>query len=266
MFKQFFGMKLNPFEKEVQSADMFESGDLTELRSRFKYVLDCRGIFVLVGEPGAGKTAALRKFTSSLAPSLYRPVYLALTTVTVMDFYRAMTSLLGEQPRYRKIDMFGQIQSAICALYYEQRITPVIIVDEAHMASTSILDDLRMIFNFSMDSKTPFILVLAGQSMIKNKLALNMCLPLRQRITARYTMRGLTLTETSQYLSSRMTVAGVSKPVFTEQAVAGIHSCSNGYPRNINNLATQALIYCTFKKQDTVDDEAVFNANLELST
>lgn len=265
MFRQFFGMKSNPFEKDVSTADMFDSSDLIELQSRLKYIKECRGIFLLVGEPGTGKTAALRKFTASLAPSLYRPVYLPLTTVTVMDFYRALTSLLGEQPRYRKVDMFGQIQSAISTLYYDQHITPVIVIDEAHMASTSILDDLRMLFNFDMDSKTPFILVLAGQSLIKNKLALNMCLPLRQRIAARYTMRGLTAQETSLYLSSRMSVAGVNRPVFTDQAVNNIHACSNGYPRNINNLATQALMYCTFKKQDTVDDEAVFNANLELS-
>jgi len=265
LFKQFFGMTTNPFEKDVPAGEMYEGGDIREVDSRLKYMLDCHGIFLLVGEPGSGKTAALRKFISGLGQSLYRPLYLPLTTLTVNDFYSALASLLGESPRYRKIDMFNQIQAAITALYYDQRITPVIVVDEVHMASSSILDDLRMLFNFSMDSANPYILILAGQPLIRNKLALNMCLPLRQRIAARYSMKGLSLQETSEYLDSRMALAGVPRKVFTEQAVCSIHSCSNGFPRNINNLATHALTYCAWKKLDAVDEEAVLQANIELS-
>jgi type II secretory pathway predicted ATPase ExeA len=259
-------MKKNPFDKDVCSGEMYEGLDIKELDSRLKYMLECRGIFLLVGEPGSGKTAALRKFTATLGASLYRPMYFPLTTVTVNDFYSALASMLGETSRYRKIDVFRQIQSSIAALYYDQRITPVIIIDEVHMASSAILDDLRMLFNFNMDSANPFIIILAGQPLIKNKLALNTCLPLRQRISMRYTMKGLTVQETAQYLDTRMSLAGVNKKIFTEQAVAGIHSCSNGFPRNINNLAIQALTYCTWKKLDMVDEEAVFQANIELSS
>jgi len=265
MFKQHFGMKLNPFEKEIETGSLYVGGDLKELDSRLKYMLENRGIFLLVGEPGSGKTAALRKFADGLGPSLYKAYYLSLTTLTVNDFYSALARLLGEQPKYRKIDLFHQIQSAIEALYFDQRITPVIIADEMHMASTAILDDLRMLFNFRMDSVNPFVLVLAGQPLIRNKLALNMCLPLKQRVSARYSMKGLSLSETSEYLKSRMGLAGVTRDVFTDQAVSGIHSSSNGFPRNINNIAAACLIYCKWKGLDTVDEEAVYQANLELN-
>ena len=265
MFKQFFGMKANPFEKDVQTSDMYKGEDIKELESRLKYMLECRGIFLLVGEPGSGKTAALRKFTGELGASLYRPMYLPLTTLTVNDFYNALVAMLGESPRFRKIDMFRQIQSAINSLYYEQRVTPVFVVDEVHMASSAILDDIRMVFNFHMDAANPFILILAGQPLIRNKLSLNMCLPLKQRIASRYSMKGFSLRETSEYLSSRMTLAGVDRAVFTEQAVSSIHSCSNGFPRNINNLASHALTYCAWKKLDTVGEEAVYQANIEIS-
>ena len=130
MFKQYFGMKTNPFDKDVDSAELYAGSDIKELDSRLKYMLDIRGIFLLVGEPGSGKTTALRKFKDSLGPSLYKAFYIKLTTVTVNDFYNALASELGEEPRYRKVDMFKQIQSAIASLYFEQRITPVIIADE----------------------------------------------------------------------------------------------------------------------------------------
>jgi len=265
MFKQFFGMKTNTFDKEIQTGEMFKGDDVRELESRLRHMLECRGIFLLVGEAGSGKTAALRMFTNALGASLYRPLYLPLTTLTVNDFYSALISMLGDSPKFRKIDMFRQIQSAIKTLYFEQRITPVLVIDEVHMSSCAILEDLRMLFNFNMDSVDPLILILAGQPLIRNKLALNVCAPLRQRITSRYSMKGFSLHETAEYLSTRMVQAGVNRAVFTEQAVASIHSCSSGLPRNINNIVTHALTYCAWKKLDMVDEEAVYQANIEIS-
>ena len=265
MFKQHFGMKFNPFDKEIETNSLYISADIKELESRFKYIRDNRGIFLLVGEPGSGKSASLRKFAESLGPSLFRACYFSLTTITVNDFYRALTEILGEEPRSRKIDLFRQIQSAISTLYYEQRITPVIIIDEIHMASTAILDDLRMLFNFKMDSANPFILVLAGQPNIRNKLALNICQPLKQRIAVKYSMKGLTLLETDEYLKSRLAIAGVTSDIFTEQAIAGIHTSSNGFPRNINNLVVASLLFCASKSIDVVDEEAIYQASLEIN-
>ena len=265
MFKQHFGMKSNPFDKEVGITELYAGSDIKELESRLKYMLDNRGIFLLVGEPGSGKTAALRKFAGGLGPSIFRPSYISLTTVTVNDFYSELASSLGEEPKFRKIDMFNQIQAAISNLYFEQRVTPVIIADEMHMASTSILDDIRMLFNFRMDSINPFLLVLAGQPQIRNKLALNTCLPLKQRIATKYTMRGLTEPETHEYIKSRMEIAGVARDVFTQQAVSQIHSSSNGFPRNINNIVTACFMYCKWKGLDIVDEEAVYQANVELA-
>ena len=265
MFKQYFGMKFNSFDKEIDSANLYAGKDLIELEGRLKFMLENRGIFLLVGEPGSGKTAALRKFADGLGPSLYRPFYLSLTTVTVNDFYAELASKLGEQPKYRKIDLYHQIQSAISYLYFEQRITPVIIFDELHMASTAILDDIRMLFNFKMDSINPFVLILAAQPLIRTKLALNMSSPLKQRIINKYSMQGLSLPETSEYISSRMALAGVVRDVFTEQAISAIHASSNGFPRNINNIVTTCFMYCKWKGIDTVDEEVVYQANIELA-
>jgi type II secretory pathway predicted ATPase ExeA len=116
-----------------------------------------------------------------------------------------------------------------------------------------------------MDSINPFVLILAGQPIIRNKLGLNLCLPLKQRIAAKYSMRGMTMEETRDYLNSRMTLAGVFRDIFTEQALAGIHTSSHGFPRNINNIVTTCLIYCKWKGLDIVDEEVVYQANVELA-
>lgn len=263
MYRQYFGLKYNPFDKEISTENLFLSKDMKELDSRLKYMLDARGICLVIGEPGSGKSTVLRKMVETLNHSLYRPCYLPLTTLTVKDFYQAMASLLGETPAHKKYALFQQIQNCIQNLYYEQRVTPVIIIDEVHMAPVPVLDDLRAIFNFRVDSANPFVLILAGQQHIRNKLSLNTCYPLRQRITMRYSMQGFSAEETIEYCKSRMRIAGCTSEVFSPSALAAIHSVSGGFPRNINNIAVATLMYCTGKKMLTADEEAVYQANIE---
>lgn len=263
MFRQHFGLKFNPFDKEISTDKLFTSRDTRELDSRLKYMLDSRGMCLVVGEPGSGKSTSLRKLIENLNRSLYKPCYLPLTTLTVKEFYQALASLLGETPMYKKFSLFQQIQNSIQNLYYEQRITPVIIIDEIHMAPISILDDLRLLFNFKADSVNPFVLILAGQPQIRNKLALNTCYPLRQRITMRYAMQGLTLEETADYCDSRMKIAGSINEVFSPAALSAIHTVSGGFLRNINNIAVASLMYATERKILTVGEEAVYQANIE---
>ena len=73
-----------------------------------------------------------------------------------MDFYRGLALGLGEEPKYRKVDLFRQIQQAIERLYHERRITPVFILDEMHLAKDAFLQDIAILFNFEMDSTNPF--------------------------------------------------------------------------------------------------------------
>jgi type II secretory pathway predicted ATPase ExeA len=245
--------------------DLFLSGDLKEAESRLNYMAETKGVFLLMGEPGSGKTVVVRRFAEMIGTALYKICYLSLTTLTVNDFLSALVTMLGEQPRFRKIDMFHQIQNAIAELYYSQKITPVIIVDEAHSASVAILDDLRMIFSFKMDSADPYILVLAGQTSIRNKLVINACLPLKQRIRLKYSMQGLNENETAQYIGHRMRSAGATEEIFAAEALSAIHAASNGFPRNINNLAAHCLMYAAGKGIRVVDADAVYQASQELT-
>jgi len=265
MFRQHFGLKFNPFDKDIPVDKLFESKDTDELESRLQYMLKNRGIFLLVGEPGSGKSTALRKLVTSLGQTLYRTFYLSLTTLTVKEFYQHLASIFGEIPANRKAEVFRQIQNSISSMYNDQRITPVIVIDEVHMASTAILDDMRLLCNFQMDSANPFVLILSGQPQIKNKLALNTCYPLRQRIQLNYTMKGLTVEEIEQYCNTRMKLAGCPhESVFAPSAAGLIHSSSGGFLRTVNKIAVASLMYCMQKNLLSVDKEVVYQANSEV--
>jgi len=264
MFKQFFALKYNPFEKSIPTSALFESNDTTELTGRLKYLLETKGIGLVTGEPGSGKSTTIRKFADGLNPSFHRPCYIALTTLTVMDFYKSLAISLGESPAYKKISLFHQIQDAINTSYYERKITPVLILDEFHLASNTILEDISLLFNFDYDSKTPYVLILMGQSALRGKLQLNIHLSLRQRLLIKYSMSGMSSEETSCYLESLLKSAGASEPLFTQSASRQIHASTNGFPRPVNNLATICLMIAAAKRLHQVDEEVVFLAQKEL--
>jgi type II secretory pathway predicted ATPase ExeA len=161
--------------------------------------------------------------------------------------------------------MFEQMQQLIQTSYYDRKITPVFIIDEAQSLSNAVLEDLRMIFSFRMDSENPFIAVLAGGPGIRRKLQMSANQALRQRMTGNYQMVGLSRSETGIYIKSRLTLAGAPEPeMFTEAAVAQIFASTGGALRLINNLASASLAYACSCSKNVIDEEVVYQADRDI--
>jgi general secretion pathway protein A len=264
MYKTFYSLSREPFSKETNPSEAYQGASYQEALAALDYVKRTRGIGLLIGEPGAGKTFALRAFKESLNPSLYHVVYFPLSTGSVMDFYRGLAFGLGEEPKYRKVDLFYQIQQGIERLYHEQRVTSVFILDEMHLAKDAFLQDIAILFNFHMDSTNPFVLILAGLPHLQAKLRLNQHRPLHQRIIMRYQMGPLDKEEVVGYIEHRLKQAGAKHPIFTPAALEAIALQSQGWPRIINNLATTCLLYGAQLKKHMIDEDIVRMAAEEM--
>lgn len=242
MYRSFYSLSGHPFSKDLDADKAYASKPFTEAQSRLDYLRKTRGIGLVIGEPGAGKTFALRAFTSALHPSRFRVIYYPLSTGTVMDFYRGLAYGLGEEPKSRKEDVFRQIQHAVERMYREQRVTPVFILDEMQMAKDVFLSDLCLLFNFAMDSDNPFILILAGLPYLRDRLGLNQNRPLAQRIVMRHQVEALDKEGVISYMEHHLQLAGAKHPIFTPAAMEAIALRSQGWPRRINSLATLSLL------------------------
>ena len=256
MYKAFYSLSTAPFAKESKG-DTFESVSFQEATACLTYMMQVRGMGMLVGEPGVGKTFALRMFTATLHPSRYHTVYFPLATGTVSDFYRGIAYGLSEEPRTRKGDLFRQIQGAITRSYHERKVTPVLILDEMHLANHAFLSDLHLLFNFQLDSSNPFILLLCGLPSLIDRLALNHHRPLAQRLLVRHRMEPLNKDEVSRYVDHHMRAAGAKHDVFDDSAMEALVACSQGYPRLINQLAVHALLYGCQKKKEQVNADII---------
>ena len=257
MYKTYYSLAKEPFSKEVGTTSAFHSTSYREALNGLEYLQKSKGIGLVIGDPGAGKTFTLRSFKDSLNPALYHVVYFPLSTGGVMDFYRGLAYGLGDEPKFRKVDLFRQIQQGIERMDRERRVTPVFILDEMHMAKDAFLQDLSILFNFQMDSSNPFILVLAGLPHLKTRLNLNHHRPLAQRIIMRYQLQPLNKEDVSAYMDHQLKLAGAKMPIFTETALEAIALRSQGWPRVINTLSTNCLLYGAQLKQLQIDEEIV---------
>ncbi|WP_434642005.1 AAA family ATPase [Thermoanaerobacterium thermosaccharolyticum] len=232
--------------------------------SRLEFLKDKKGFGLITGDPGSGKSYTLKCFVTSLNPNMYKVVYIPISTLTVMDFYRYLSDGLGLIPKHRKCDMFRQIQDVILN-YHSKNITPVIIVDEAQFISNSILDDLRIIFNFDMDTKNYALLILSGQTPLIIQLNRQAHEALRQRIVLNYSFKGLNKDETKEYITSRLRYAGCNETIFTDDAIELIYSSTNGYLRKINLLAEMSMILGAKESQKTINGELLFIAQSDIN-
>ncbi|MFZ3580488.1 ExeA family protein, partial [Virgibacillus sp. DJP39] len=257
MYKTFYSLAKEPFSKEMRPSDAFSSTIYQEALNGLHYLQKTKGIGLITGDPGVGKTFTLRSFKESLNPSLYHVVYFPLSTGGVMDFYRGLAYGLGEQPTFRKVDLFRQIQQGIERMDQERKVTPVFILDEMHMAKDAFLQDLAILFNFQMDSSNPFILILAGLPHLRTRLHLNHHRPLAQRIVMRYQFQPLPKTDVFTYIEHHLKMAGAKMPIFTQTAFEAIALRSQGWPRVINTLTANCLLFGAQLKKEQIDEEIV---------
>ncbi len=259
MYGSWFGLTRLPFAAPAPSDELFPSGDLQETESRLRHLLELRGIGLLTGEPGCGKTSACRRFADTLPDSLYRVGYVRLTTGTVIDTYQAIGWALGlETPRYRA-PACQQIRREVERLGEAGKL-PLLIIDEAHYLRHEVLDELRLLLNFGLDSQRLLCLLLVGQSELRHRLALAHHEAFDQRIVMRYRFHGLGREELEPYLRHALSGAGCPRDLFEPAACQALFQASHGLPRQISALAHYALAAAALEKARLVSAEHVRRA------
>ena len=260
-FTSYYGLRFNPFDKqELQVKDQFCSHDFEAVQGRLNYLKEVRGIAVFTSRPGMGKTFALRSFAQSLNPNLYRMDYICLSTVSVSEFYRQFCELLGVSCKGGKPGMFKAIQEQIYYLFKEKRQPLLLAVDEAQYLSTAILNDFKMLLNYQYDSLNCFALILCGESHLNDILRKPVHEALRQRITVHYEFQGLSDSEIPDYIRHKISVAGGAASIIDDPALSAIHALSQGNPRIIDTLMTDALTIAAQSEKKFIDNDTILAA------
>lgn len=253
-------MEFNPFDKEQKGSDYYHGNDFKEVSKRLEHLKNVKGIGLFTGQSGYGKTCSIRNFVECLNKNLFHVVYIKLTTVSVNDFYRDLATSLGLEPCYRKIDNFKQIQNRISTLFREQRVTPLVWIDEVQYLHHSILSDLKLLMNFEMDSRNYAIMILSGLPSINSTLSMRIHEALYQRVVINYGFQGIRKEEIKEYIKSRLELCGVNRIIIEEAVYEVIGSYSNGSIRKLDNLMHKALMIGCSKNIEQLESETIMEA------
>ena len=254
----YWQMTNDPFS--ANSAFRFESDDYKNCISRLNYLLTQKGFGLFTGLPGTGKTFTMRSFITGLNKNLYKVSYSAMSSLTTMDFYRGLAYGLDLEPAHKKVDLFRQIQERIMVLAKEKKVTPVFILDEAQYLNTTILNDLKIIFNFDMDSFRPAVVIITGLPVLSNILIKQVHEAIAQRIIVSYRFTGLTRPETEEYILSALNAACASATVFQPAAIEAIFAGCGGSVRKLNGIISTALLIGEQKSLASIDTDTVMLA------
>lgn len=261
--KSLFGFKAIPFTSGGSAKESFAYEGFTQALKRLRYLADRRGIGLLVGGSGTGKSTLIRAFIESLGNTAFRVGYICRTTCAVLDLYLEIGRQFGVEPAHRKSVLAERISERLASLSRTKHVTPVLIIDEGHLLPRTFLDELRIITNFEADSRDELVLVLAGHPQLETNLKLMINEAFAQRVVQRIRLKGFCRDETKAYVLHRLEQVGRTAEIFTEDGLEALHKASRGIPRLIDRLAEQSLLLALWERKKEVDAEIIGRAHEE---
>jgi general secretion pathway protein A len=243
MYKEFFGLEEIPFTLTPDPRFIVFTPSYNEVLASLYYGLEsAKGLIVLTGEVGTGKTTALRWILRRLDSSVLA-AYVFNPRLSIDEFYHHVTQMLGIKDWSNKAELLEEM-GRVLEQRHRRGLRTVLIIDEAHELSDYVLEEIRLLMNFESDNAKHLQIVLTGQPELREKLNQPNLRQLKQRVALRCNMHALPNTEeTERYITERLLIAGSEQPnIFTPGAIDFLFQCSEGIPRQINNLCDNAML------------------------
>lgn len=253
----YYNLSTSPFSKEIDTEKLQILPSIEKILKGLEMLIETKGIGVITGKSGTGKSCIIRLLKKQLNTGLYKSVYMCHTSISLLDFYLHLCCGFGLQPSSRKAMMFKNVKERLLTLNKSNRIHPVLIIDEAHLLDYSILQEIRLLTNFEIDSYSGLTVIFCGQESFNLKLGLTILEPLANSITFSFIVDSLNKDETFCYIEKRIIDCGCANPLFTKGALTLIHQASGGVLRTINTIANSSLIKAYYTKSAQVEVDHV---------
>lgn len=242
-YLEFFGLGSEPFSNAPVSRFYYNAPQHQQALTRLLYATNSmKGLAVLVGDIGAGKTTLARRLLDSLNEEEYEAALLVIihSGITAAWLLRRIALQLGvESPATEKLALLSQLYQRLLQIY-EQGRKAVVLIDEAQMLETKeLMEEFRGLLNLEVPERKLISFVLFGLPDIEQNLKLDP--PLAQRVAMRYRLEPFNSESTEAYIKHRLRLAGSPRMPFVADAIEAIHRRSSGTPRVINTICDNAL-------------------------
>lgn len=233
-------LRLRPFENVPDPRFYVPSAKHETAMERMLYGIHARkGIVMLTGEIGSGKTLLSRAAILKLPRSRYEIGLVSNPTIPGSEFLGEILFQLGLDPHGTRVEQLRRLNDQLLANYH-RHVDTVVVVDEAQaIEHDRLFEELRLLSNFQLNDRFLITLVLLGQPELRERIAR---IPqLAQRVAIQHHIDYLDRAETKAYILARLVAAGAESPIFSPSAISSIHHRTGGVCRLINSLCDLCL-------------------------
>jgi general secretion pathway protein A len=259
MYKEFFGLRANPFNVNPDPRYLFLTRHTEEALACLTYGIQSRkGFVLLTGEVGTGKTTLINKLLEWLRLQQVATAFIFNSRMDVPQFLDFMMADFGIQCDSKsKSQVLQRLYSWLLDRYRAGE-TAVLIVDEAQNLSDEVLEEIRMLTNLETFTEKLLQIVLVGQPELEQHLRQPQLRQLRQRLTLRAKTHPLNLEETRAYVQQRLRIAGSNgQTIFDPDSLLALYRYSTGIPRVINLLCEHCLVSAFVDQKKLITNEIV---------
>jgi general secretion pathway protein A len=262
MYKVFFNLTRNPFELTPDPAFLFPTKRHNEALAALYYgVRRHKGLVVLTGEVGTGKTLLLRCLLQLFKQSNdVAYAYLFNSRLSPTEFLQYILSRFGLPASGKnKCELLLDLSQFVISRGLD-KLTTVLIVDEAHHLSEDVLEEVRLLTDLETTNEKLFQILLVGQPELDQKLDTGGLRQLKQRIALRSHLEALDPNETKEYVERRLEIAGANShanTLFPAPTIAAVYRHSRGFPRLINTICENALVTAYANQMSSVTPDIV---------
>ncbi len=267
MYCQFYGLREHPFNVTSDPAFFFLSKKHKEALSHLSYgVSQRKGILILTGEVGTGKTTLCRYFLSHLGKKV-KTAFILNPYFSEMELLEAIVKDFGIRGAFSsRLALIARLNKFLLRESLAGN-NIVLIIDEAQNLNSNLLEQVRLLSNLETEKEKLLQVILVGQPELTRRLNLHDLRQLGQRIMVRFHISPLEQSEIKNYINHRLSVAGSAGRIeFTDEAIRAIWEYSTGTPRLINTLCDRALLAGFVAEADTIDIPLVNRCIGELSS
>ena len=250
-----FGLSKNPFAKKMWARHMFDSVSQRELLAGLEMWTELGGIALVTGPSGVGKSITLRRFVHELDDNRFRVFSFSYLPSTVTGFLRSLCRHLGLPMRLHRTDLFDAAQQHLAEYAEQHGAHPIVVLDDAEGLTGDVVDTLRRMTAYDLDAEDRFSVLIAGTDEVLRVIRPAHQEPLRTRITFAHMLHPFNLEDTRNYVRFHLQRADANPKLFSDAGVTKLFQASQGRPRQINQLALQALIGAAVSGRETIDGD-----------
>ena len=258
-YEQFYQLREQPFSNTPDPRFFFEIPKHAEVLARLMHAVNTmKGLAVVIGDVGTGKTTLARRMLDHLDEQSYESALLVIihSAITSEWLLRKIASQIGvEEVAEGKIGILSQIYQRLMELHQEGK-KAVVLIDEANMLQQQeLMEELRGFLNLEVPGSKLITFILFGLPNLKTNLALDA--PLVQRIAVKCRLTSLNPETVKGYIRHRLKVAGATREIFSDDVLGQMAVSSQGIPRLINTIGDNVLLEGYLLKRERIDVQLV---------